>query len=198
MDTIQSTYQLFLGSLLLVILIGSCKTESVDQTIPRNYFEGVADGIPFTNSSAKLFKDNEDLFTFISPAANGISLFAVVHGRETKEYPATQGDIHELALQLDSATVLDTSFTETVLLLIQTSLDALPEGESFVLLFSQNQVYYSNRGSISITQYDGSINRLFGDFDIETFNILFGPKYIQATFEDVFFTDCPDPGLCFL
>lgn len=192
-------YQLFIFSLLSILLvISGCKKDAVDETVPRNYFEGVADGLPFSNTTPKLFKDKNDLFTFIGNGANGVAIFSVINGKEEKEYPATQGDLLTSAQDLDAISSLDSSFAETAILLIAASLETLPEGESFTLLYSQGKAYYSNRGSVTIHQYDGSINRLYGNFDVETINVLDGLQYIQASFEDVFFLDCPDPGLCVL
>ncbi|MEZ5007884.1 MAG: hypothetical protein R2753_07005 [Chitinophagales bacterium] len=182
----------------MTLSLGSCKSDVVEEVAPRNYFYGVADGFPFSNTSPKLYKDKEDLFTFIGRGATGVSIFAVINGRDVTEYPATQGELLTAAQNLDEISSLDSNFAQTAILLIAASLETLPVGESFTLLFSQGKAYYSNRGSVTINQYDGSINRLYGDFDVEVLNIIDGTQYIQATFEDLFFTDCPDPGLCFL
>lgn len=191
------TYQWFPFTLLSVFLVfSSCKKDIIEDSVPRNYFEGVADGFPFSNTTPKLFKDKNDLFTFIGNGANGVAIFSVINGKEEKEYPATQGDLLTSAQDLDAISSLDSSFSETAILLIAASLETLPEGESFTLLYSQGKAYYSNRGSITINRYDGSINRLYGNFDVEAINLLDGPQYIQAYFEDVFYIDCPDPGLC--
>ncbi len=184
---------------LLLLSLVSCKNDADEETVVRNKFYGVADGIPFDNTSIGLFKDRSDKFTMFGNVINGISVFSVINGRELKEYPSNQEELLDLAMDLDINGGLDsTTITVSILLLIEASLTALPPGESFTLLFSGENVYYANRGSITLSHYDGSINRLFGDLDIELVNLTDGPRYIQATFEDVFFTDCPSPGLCFL
>ena len=186
---------------ILVYFVGfglvSCSDNTEETTIPRNYFEGVMDGRAFSNNNLRAYKSNEDFFTFTANIGNGISMIAFVNGKAEEEYEATQGSLFEVSELLDQTLSLDTFLIDSIQTILNTG-SGMPIGECYSILISENNFYYSNRGSITLTRFDGSINRIYGEIDLELKNILNGTRYIQAFFEDVYYNDCPEIGICLL
>lgn len=182
-------------SLLLILFLVSCKKENVVETPARNVFTGVADGVSFSNTSATLYKDTADRFTFIGNAGAG-SLIAVVNGKDLGEYPVADGDVLNNVLSIDSTNTLDSLAVINVISSIQDAIINLPAGQSFAFLIRRNSLLFSNRGSIILENYNGATNRLFGEFDVELINIEEGTRYLQASFDDVFYNDCAELGIC--
>ncbi len=149
------------------------------------------DGRAFENTSLAAFKDTSDVFTFIGGTGNGITLIAFVNGKSTTEFPTTQGVLLEVSELLDQ-----TVFVDSIQSLITEGANNLPVGECYSILFSSGEIYYSNRGSFTLTRFDGISNRIDGLLDFEMINIPSGTRYVQAFFEDVYYIDCPAIGLC--
>jgi hypothetical protein len=189
-------YYLYAIALIGNLIFTSCGKEETDVEPPRNFFSGVMDGTAFANTSLSVFKDTSDIFTMIGGTGNGITLIAFVNGRTVTEYPITQGVLLDVSELLDQTISLDSAFIDSIQTLITEGINNLPVGECFAILFSNGEVYYSNRGGFTLTNFNGVINRIDGLLDFEMVNIPSGTRYVQAFFEDVYYIDCPGIGLC--
>jgi hypothetical protein len=191
-------YNLFIFAILSSGMLLSCGKDEAEIVFPRNYFSGVMDGTAFANTSIAVFKDTNDVFTFVGGTGSGISLIAFVNGKDLLEYPVTQGVLLDVSELLDQTVSLDSTFLDSIQSLITVGGNNLPVGESYAILIAEGSIYYSNRGSFTLTLFDGVANRIDGLIDFEMINIPNGPRYVQAFFEDVYYTDCPQIGICIL
>ena len=199
--TITSAMILF-KTVCLMVLLGfvSCSDDITDDVVskPRNLFAGVADGRDFKTTSMLSIKDSSDIFLMIGRMNGNQSLLAAFNGKEEKEYPvADEGPLADLAEYLNGLIMdsleIDTSILEDI---FADSAELIPPGTSFMFYGIGEELYFSTRGSIYLTTFDGTINRTYGTIEAEFTNALSGVKYINALFEDVFFLDCPSLENC--
>lgn len=190
---------LFLAVLAGALLLQACNDDGATAVPdPRNLFEGVADGKNFKTTGIISIKDSSDVFLVVGRMLGNHTVLAAFNGREETTYPiADEGPLATLAeflnqLQSDSV-VIDTTLLQEI---FSDSAQLIPPGSSFLVYGIGEVQYFSNRGQIELSRFDGTINRIYGRMEVECVNALDGPKYLNAFFEDVFYLDCPTLDNC--
>jgi len=194
-----------LGCLALLIagsaMLYSCSDDTaVDSEVtPRNLFAGVADGKDFKTTGVLSVKDSSDIFIMIGRMLGTQTILAAFNGKAEQEYTiADDGPLATLADYLsdiitDSTAVIDTAILEEI---FTDSAQLIPPGSSYIIYGIGEDLYFSSRGNITLSTFDGTINRIHGTMEAEFLNPVEGVKYINAYFEDVFFLDCASLENC--
>ena len=194
----------YISAILLVVagvlVFGSCKDDTTDPAVPRNVISGVADGRSFTATRVGTAKDSNDVFLMGGSLGRSGSFLAAFAGREETEYQiAEEGALVALTNYLNELIARDSFFIDTMALeeIFSDSTQLLPDGTAFIYYIPDQVPYFSRRGNITLTRFDGSINRIYGSMEGEFINAEGGPKYLNAFFEDMFYVDCPLVNSCF-
>lgn len=184
----------FLWLLIPAALVFACSNDplTTDEEA-RNVVSGVADGVAFETTGFFALKDSADNFLMAGNFPGNGSLLAGFSGRVETEYPiATSGGLPSLAVYLDELIGADSFYIDTIALqeIFTDSVQFLPAGSSFLFYTRDSSTWFSRRGSITLSTFDPTINRLYGTIEAEFANTLSGPIYINAAFEDILFYDC--------
>lgn len=183
-----------------LFVLASCGDDAItDPNQPRNLVTGVADGVSFASYFVGTVKDSNDVFLMAGSMGPGGSFLAAFSGREEMEYPvAEDGALVALTNYLNDLIAADSFFIDTSALqtVFSDSAQLLPEGKSFMFFIPEETPFFSRRGNITLSSFDATINRIYGTFEGEFINAEEGPKYINASFEDVFYIDCPQVDEC--
>jgi hypothetical protein len=201
----KHTYRRYLrlaSALLLagILFLTACDDNTdTPQPEPRNLISGVADGIVFRSTDVASVKDSSDIFLMAGSMGFAGTFLAAFNGREEMEYPiAEEGALVDLTNYLNELIAADSFFIDTSALeaIFSDSAQLLPRGTSFIYYIPQQTPFFSRRGNITLSTFDGAINRIFGTMEGEFINAADGPKYINAAFKDVFYLDCPALDNC--
>ena len=180
---------------LLLGICSGCKEDAVTTTAAaRNVISGVADGIAFSSTNLAAIKDSSNVFLMVGTLGNSGSILAAFNGREEREYEiAQEGALVALTTYLDDLIASDSFFVDTIALqqIFSDSAQLLPSGTAYIFYIPDETPFFSRRGNITLTTFDGTINRIYGMIEGEFINADEGPKYINAAFEDIFYLDCP-------
>jgi len=176
------------------ILFYSCSEDTpiTSDVVPRNLWEGVADGKDFKTTGVISVKDSSNIFLMIGRMLGNHIVLAAFNGKEEQEYNvADDGPLAELAEYL-SELIADSMAIDTSILqeIFADSAQLIPPGSSYIIYGIGEDLYFASRGNIRLSTFDGTINRIYGTLEAEMVNAEEDPKYLNAFFEDVFYLDC--------